>query len=305
MMIPAESSFGGTDMNAARRNLLAYALLLPSILIMTLCGILPMAFVAYYSVHDTFGGNSFIWVGADWFRETLADPEFHAALARSLGFSALALAVEVPLGIYIALRMPTKGIMGSVYIVFMTIPLLTPSLVVGYLWTALALPKAGLLYEVLAIFGLDLNMNNAVTAWLVLVAMDAWHWTSLVVLLCFAGLRAIPDDYYRAARIDGASNWSIFRYIQLPKLRTVLLVAILLRFVDSFIIYTEPYVVTHGGPGVSTTFLSHELVLKALVEFNLGEGGAMAVAYFLIVLCVSWAFFALVVPRRDAKAARP
>lgn len=289
-------------MNSERRNLLGYTLILPAVLILTLSGVLPMAFVVYYSLHDTFGGNSFIWVGADWFEQILVSPEFRAALARSLGFSALALAIEVPLGIFIALRMPTRGAMAAVYIVLMTIPLLTPSIVVGYLWTALTLPNAGLLYEALALFGVDLNMNRPVAAWLVLAAMDAWHWTSLVVLLCFAGLRAIPDDYYRAARIDGASNWSIFRYIQLPKLRTVLLVAILLRFVDSFIIYTEPYVVTHGGPGVSTTFLSHELVLKALAEFNLGEGGAMAVVYFLIVLCVSWAFFVLVVPRSGAKS---
>ena len=288
-------------MNSERQNLLGYALLLPAVLVLTLCGVLPMAFVAYYSLHDTFGGNSFIWVGTYWFTEILVAPEFHAALARSLGFSALALAIEVPLGIYVALRMPTRGAMAAVYIVLMTIPLLTPSIVVGYLWTALTLPNAGLLYEVLAPFGIALNMNKPVTAWLVLAAMDAWHWTSLIVLLCFAGLRAIPDDYYRAARIDGASNWSIFRYIQLPKLRTVLLVAILLRFVDSFIIYTEPYVVTHGGPGVSTTFLSHELVLKALAEFNLGEGGAMAVVYFLIVACVSRAFFVLVMPRSRAK----
>jgi glycerol transport system permease protein len=289
-------------MNSERQNLLGYTLLLPAVLVLTLCGVLPMAFVAYYSLHDTFGGNSFIWVGTDWFEQILAGPEFHAALARSLGFSALALAIEVPLGIYVALRMPTKGVMAAVYIVLMTIPLLTPSIVVGYLWTAMTLPKAGLLYEALAPFGLNLNMNKPVTAWLVLAAMDTWHWTSLVVLLCFAGLRSIPDDYYRAARIDGASNWSVFRYIQFPKLRTVLLVAVLLRFVDSFIIYTEPYVVTHGGPGVSTTFLSHELVLTALVEFNLGEAGAMAVVYFLIVLCVSWAFFRLVVPPSRTKS---
>jgi len=288
-------------MNSERQNLLGYTLLLPAVSILTLCGVLPMAFVAYYSVHDTFGGNSFIWVGADWFKRILAAPEFHAALARSLGFSALVLAIEVPLGVYIALRMPTKGVMAAVYIVLMTIPLLTPSIVVGYLWTALALPKAGLLYEVLAYVGLNLNMNKAVTAWLGLGAMDTWHWTSLVVLLCVAGLRAIPDDYYRAARIDGASNWSVFRYIQLPKLRVVLLVAVLLRFVDSFIIYTEPYVVTHGGPRVSTTFLSHELVQTSLVEFNLGEGGAMAIVYFLIVLCVSWAFFTLVTPKRGTE----
>ena len=287
-------------MNGNRQTLLGYTLLLPAILIMALCGVLPMLFVAYYSLHDTFGGNNFIWVGAEWFQRVVVDPDFHAALARSLGYSAMALAIEIPLGVYIALRMPTKGVLASVYIMLMTIPLLTPSLVVGYLWTALTLPQAGPLYEFLGLIGLTLNMNKAVIAWLVLAAMDAWHWTSLVVLLCFAGLRAIPDDYYRAARIDGASGWAVFRYIQLPKLRVVLLVAVLLRFMDSFIIYTEPTVVTRGGPGVSTTFLSHELVLKALVEFNLGEGGAMAVIYFLIVLAVSWAFFTLVVTRRRA-----
>ena len=289
-------------MNSDRQNLLGYVLLLPALFIMTLCGILPMAFVAFYSVHDTFGGNSFLWVGATWFKQILVSPDFHWALARSLGFTALVLAIEMPLGIYIALRMPTKGIMTSAYIVLMTIPLLTPSIVVGYVWAALALPKAGLIFEMLALFGLNLNMNNSVATWLVIAAMDMWHWTSLVVLLCFAGLRTIPDDYYRAARIDGASSWSVFRHIQLPKLRIVLLVAVLLRFMDSFIIYTEPYVVTRGGPGVSTTFLSHELVQTALVEFNLGEGGAMAVVYFFIVLCVSWAFFTLVISRRPVRA---
>ena len=259
-----------------------------------------MAFVAYYSVHDTFGGNDCFWVGADWFKQIVVAPDFHAALARSLGYSTMVLAIEIPLGIYVALRMPTKGYMASLYIVLMTIPLLTPTLVVGYLWTALTLRNSGPLAEILGFLGLTLNMNHRIVVWLVLAAMDAWHWTSLVVLLCYAGLRAIPDDYYRAARIDGASGLAVFRYIQLPKLRAVLLVAVLLRFMDSFIIYTEPYVVTRGGPGVSTTFLSHELVLKALVEFNLGEGGAMAIVYFLIVLCVSWAFFTLVTSKRGA-----
>src|SRR5215510_1296348 len=138
-------------MTSKRQNLLGYAFLLPAVLIMTLCGILPMAFVAYYSVHDTFGGNIFVWVGATWFKQVLVSPEFHAALARSLGFSALVLAIEVPLGIYVALRMPTKGVMASVYIALMTIPLLTPSLVVGYLWAALTLPQAGPLYEFLGL----------------------------------------------------------------------------------------------------------------------------------------------------------
>ena len=79
--------------------------------------------------------------------------------------------------------------------------------------------------------------------------MDVWHWTSLVVLLCYAGLRSIPDAYYQASLIDGASSWQVFRYIQLPKMKRVLIIALLLRLMDSFMIYTEPFVLTGGGPG--------------------------------------------------------
>ena len=79
--------------------------------------------------------------------------------------------------------------------------------------------------------------------------MDVWHWTSLVVLLAYAGLSAIPEAYYQAAKIDGASSWAVFRHIQLPKMKRVLTIAVLLRFMDSFNIYTEPFVLTGGGPG--------------------------------------------------------
>ena len=101
---------------------------------MTLTGVLPMMIVAYYSVHDTFAGNSFIWVGADWFFQVLASPDFRWALARSIGFSALVLTIQIPLGVFIALRMPASGFLSSFYIVLMAIPLLTPTIVVGYLW---------------------------------------------------------------------------------------------------------------------------------------------------------------------------
>ena len=278
----------------------AYFYLAPALIIMALCGVMPMMFVAYYSVHDTFAGNSFIWVGDDWYRAVLTSPEFFGALARSLGFSILVLLIEIPLGIFIALRMPASGPLSSFYIILMTIPLLTPSIVVGYLWKVLTLPHAGLLFETVQAIGLTLNMNNPFITWGVLVLMDAWHWTGLVVLLCFAGLRAIPHDYYRAAQIDGASAWKVFRYIQLPKLRLVLLIAILLRFMDSFMIYTEAYIITRGGPGVSTTFLSHELVQTATIQFDLGQGGAMSVIYFLIVLAVAALFFKFIVPREQS-----
>jgi len=270
---------------------------------MLVSGIVPAAFVAFYSVHDTFAGNSFVWVGADWYVSVLSSPEFWRALARSLGFAALVLLIEIPLGIYIALRLPPSGPLASLLIVLLAIPLLAPLIVVGYLWKVMSAPAIGLLPAAAGLLGLGYDMNNPVVVWATLLLMDAWHWTSLVVLLCYAGLRAISDDYYRAARIDGAGAWAVFRHIQLPRLRLVLLIAILLRLMDSLMIYAEAYVVTRGGPGVSTTFLSHELVQTATVEFDLGQGGAMSIIYLAFVLVISWAFFALIVPGRRGERA--
>jgi len=128
-------------------------------------------------------------------------------------------------------------------------------------------------------------------AWITLMFMEVWHWTPLVVLLAYAGLRAIPDAYYQAASIDGASAWAVFRYIQLPKMRGVLTIAVLLRFMDSFLIYAEPFVLTGGGPGNSTTFLSIYLVKIAVGQFDLGPAAAFSLIYFLIILLFSWLFY--------------
>jgi glycerol transport system permease protein len=273
------------------RNLEATALLAPAAIIMVMCGVVPLAFVAFYAVNDSFAGNSFIFVGLQWFKQVLLSSDFHWALIRSLGFALLSLSIQVPLGLYIALRLPRTGKLTSALVVAMALPMLTPSLVVGYLWKVMSLPNFGLLTSFFSLFGLNLDMDSKVWTWITLLLMDTWHWTSLVVLLCYAGLKAIPDDYYRAAKIDGASAWAVFSKIQLPKLKLVLSLAMILRFMDSFVIYTEAYVMTRGGPGVSTTFLSHELVQTATIQFDLGEGGAMAMIYFLIVALVSWLFF--------------
>jgi glycerol transport system permease protein len=140
--------------------------------------------------------------------------------------------------------------------------------------------------------GINYNyVQDPVAAWITVVVMDVWHWTSLVVLLCYAGLVSIPDAFYQAAKIDGASRWSVFRYIQLPKMNRVLIIAVLLRFMDSFMIYTEPFVVTGGGPGNETTFLSIDLVKMAIGQFDIGPAAAMSLVYFLIVLLVCWAFY--------------
>jgi glycerol transport system permease protein len=160
------------------------------------------------------------------------------------------------------------------------------------MWNIFALPEIGLMGKGLNNLGFDFNYTRQpLTAWFTVVLMDVWHWTSLVVLLAYAGLIAIPDAYYQAAKIDGARPWAVFRHIQLPKMKKVLTIAVLLRFMDSFMIYTEPFVLTGGGPGNSTTFLSIDLVKIALGQFDLGPAAAMSLIYFVITLLVSWVFY--------------
>jgi glycerol transport system permease protein len=270
----------------------AWFLVLPVLVLVAFSAVIPLMTVVNYSVQDTFGNNEFFWAGTDWFVQTLQSDRFWAALQRNLAFSLIILALEIPLGIFIALNMPKKGLGVPVCLVLMALPLLIPWNVVGTIWQVFGRVDIGLLGHTLEAIGLDYNyVRDPVDAWITVIVMDVWHWTSLVVLLCYAGLVSIPDAYYQAAKIDGASRWSVFRYIQLPKMKRVLLIAVLLRFMDSFMIYTEPFVVTGGGPGNSTTFLSIDLVKMAVGQFDLGPAAAMSIIYFLIILLLSWIFY--------------
>ncbi|WP_371348546.1 carbohydrate ABC transporter permease [Ancylobacter sp. IITR112] len=275
----------------------AWLLVAPVFLIVAFSAIVPIMTVVNYSVQDTFGNNQFFWNGLGWFQELL-DPStelggrFLDALWRNLLFSAIILAIEVPLGILVALSMPREGWKVAATLVIMALPLLIPWNVVGTIWQVFARGDIGLAGWAINALGIEYNYTgDPLAAWITIVVMDVWHWTSLVALLCYAGLKSIPDAYYQAARIDGASRWAIFTTIQLPKMKRVLLIAVLLRFMDSFMIYTEPFVLTGGGPGNATTFLSIDLVKIALGQFDLGKAAAMSLVYNLIVLALCWVFY--------------
>jgi glycerol transport system permease protein len=262
------------------------------LLIVAFNAVIPLMTVVNYSVQETFGDNQFFFEGVKWFDQVMHSARFHEALKRQLLFTAIILAIEVPLGVAIALAMPRKGLWASVCLVLMSMPLLIPWNVVGAMWNIFALPDIGLLGWTLNKLGIAYNYTRQpFAAWATLVAMDVWHWTSLVALLAYAGVSAIPDAYYQAAKIDGASAWAVFRHVQLPKMKHVLTIAILLRFMDSFMIYTEPVVLTGGGPGNATTLLSIDLVKIALGQFDLGPAAAMSLIYFFIILLLSWVFY--------------
>ena len=279
-------------MYAKTQNQMGWLYVLPVVVLVAFNAVIPLMAVVNYSVQETFGNNVFFFEGVKWFEQVLQSDRFHASLLRQLAFTGIILVIEVPLGVAIALAMPRKGPWVAVCLVLMALPLLIPWNVVGAMWNIFALPDIGMLGRTLNRLGLNYNYTQQpLSAWATLIAMDVWHWTSLVVLLAYAGLSAIPEPFYQAAKIDGASSWSVFRYIQLPKMKRVLTIAILLRFMDSFNIYTEPFVLTGGGPGNATTLLSIDLVKIALGQFDLGPAAAMSLIYFLIILLLSWIFY--------------
>lgn len=266
---------------------------LPVLLIVAFSAVIPLMTVVNYSVQDILDLNTRFFVGLQWYEETLADPRFIDAFARQVGFSATVLAIEVPLGIAVAKGISKTSRLTPLILIVLAIPLLIPWNVVGTIWQMFARPDIGLLGVAVNASGIAYNYTaEPLHAWLTLVAMDVWHWTSLVALLAFAGLTAIPNAFYQAAELDGASKWQVFRFVELPRLRGVLIIAVLLRLMDSFMIYTEPFVLTGGGPGNATTFLSQYLATMAVGQFDLGPAAAFSVIYFLFILLFCWLFYA-------------
>ena len=265
-------------MNHKPYNNRAWFFVLPVLVFVLFSSLVPMMTVVNYSVQDTMGQNHFFWNGAGWF-ENLLNPStdiggrFARALVRNIKFS----------------------------LVVIALPMLIPWNVVGTIWQIFARQDIGLLGAAVNAIGIHYNdTQDPLSAWCTIVAIDVWHWTSMVALLCYAGLKAIPDAFYQAARIDGARRWSVFVNIELPKLRRVLIIAVLLRFMESFMIYTVPSVVTGGGPGEATSFLSLDLVKIALGQVDLGNGAAYSLLYNLITVTVCWVFYT-VMTQLDAR----
>lgn len=268
----------------------AWALLIPSGLVMAFVGVLPLIAVVNYSVLDIFTLKQAFYVGADWYREIASSERFLYSLGRSLLFSAIVLCVQIPLGVGIALMLVHMGRWRTFLLMLLALPMVVPWNMIPSMWLNLLDLKTGLVGQVMSALGIGFDYKfTALHTWIVLVLMDTWHWLGLVVILAYAGLAGIPNDYYRAAAIDGASRLAVFRHIQLPKLAGVLSIAALLRFVDSFMIYTEAFSINAGGPQKATHFLAIDLG-EDIKAFSYGSAAARAMVYFLIVVTVAWVF---------------
>lgn len=263
-----------------------WLLFLPSLALVLFNAFLPICTVISYSLHNYFPSVPAEFLGLEQYRRLLSDPDFLGSLIRGLLFSVECMAIEIPLGLGIALALPKKGWAGGVSLGLIAIPLVIPWMTVGLMWRLITQQVVGPMPFFFSKLGVAFDMSKPVFAFQTVVLMDVWHWTPLVILLMSAGLTALPEEFYEAARIDGARSWRIFRYVTLPGLKSPLLVLLLLRFIDTFKIYDEVWVLTSGGPADTTSFLSIFTVRLGIGAFNLGYGSAVSLTFLYVVLTV-------------------
>ena len=264
----------------------AWLFAVPAFAVAAAITIVALIVAGGHAVLEIGGPDGRAFVGLAQVLGVLRDPALYGALLRSIVFSSSALAIELPLGVAVALAMPRRGVGAAGWIIVMALPLVTPWGVTGMMWKIVGDPHLGLSG---GLFG-SLAGGAAIPAWAMVVVMDVWHWTPLVALLCHAGLRAIPETHYRAARIDGASAAAVFRYVELPAIRRPMLIAVVFRIADSLAIYAEPLVMSGGGPGGRTTYFAQFLAELGLARFEMGAAGALSVLYLvaavpLVFLC--------------------
>ncbi len=278
----------------------AWLLVAPAFLVLAFIGAIPLVINTWHSFFDIFTLESKFWVGGEWYGEILGSSRFFESLGRSLMFSAVVLCVQFPLGLFIALSLPKSGWVRSFGLVLLALPLVVPWNMIPSIWLSFIDTETGYAGRLMAMAGIGFDHKfNAVHTWILLVVMDTWHWVGLIAILAYSGLASIAPSYYQAASIDQANRWQVFVYIELPKLSGVLIMALLLRFMDSFMIYVEAFGINAGGPRSATTFLSLDLG-EDIKGFNYGPAAARSVIYFFMTLTIVWAFWRMMTLQRDA-----
>lgn len=263
--------------------------MIPAFILISINAFVPLVVVFNYSFHHLYAGLGGEFVGFQKYMEVFAHPRFQKALIRTLTFSATVLAIEIPLGLSIAKFLPKEGTLGGIALMVIGLPLVLPWATIGLMWRLMMrsgqiIPSITQTFTGIAFHPIS-NVNHVFPG---IVMMDVWHWTPLVVILFAGGYQAIPDSYLNAAKIDGASSWRIFRHIELPNLKFPMLMAFLIRFMDSFKIYAEPWIMVGNGPQFSGEFLSTHIVSLALNEFNYGLAAAESIVYLLIALTIGY-----------------
>jgi multiple sugar transport system permease protein len=273
-----------------REKAFPYALLAPALLLLAALTVYPFFYILHTSVHRlTPAGETF--VGAQNFLRLLVDPFFYRAAVQTLVFTASALTLEFALGLALALLLDSQIRGRALWRALLLLPMILPPVVAGVTWRLIYNPGFGPLNGALRLVGVDTRrltwLADPKFALASVVLVDVWEWTPFVFLILLAGLQAIPEEPYEAARIDGSSPWQTFRHVTLPLLLPALLVALLLRTMDLVRLFDSVFILTQGGPGFATETLSLYIYKTAFRFYDFGYAAAASLALLGVTAALS------------------
>jgi multiple sugar transport system permease protein len=268
----------------------------PAALVMVLALAYPLVQSVWLSFHQWAIGaplSSATFIGLDNYRILLSDPNVWASIRVTLVFAFAVVVVEVALGVALALLLD-RNIRGmSVFRTIFILPMMVAPIVVGLVWRYLYNEQFGPFTTALKALGLPVIpwLSSPDMALISVIIADVWQWTPFIFILSLAALQSLPASAIEAARIDGATRWQTILHVKLPLMMPVIIVAALLRLIDAFKVLEVIYILTEGGPGLSTEILSLHIYKTAFTSQQLGRASALSNILLLIVTSLTLALF--------------
>ena len=203
-------------------------------------------------------------------------------------FTITSLVVEVALGMVLAVCLSKRIFGKGIAQILILIPMITTPVVVGLVWKMFYDPQFGTLNYFLSILGIESIdlLSGKGTALIALIIVDIWEWTPYVTLILLSGIQSLPSEPYEAIRVDGATSWQTFRYLTLPLLKPVISIAVVFRFMDLFKWMDTVYVISNGGPGISTETMSYYAYTNNFKFLEVGFSAAMCIIMLIIILVI-------------------
>jgi multiple sugar transport system permease protein len=273
----------------ARRRRSYLLFVAPALVVVGAVIIFPWAFTVWMSAFDWKIGSVAHFVGFDNYTQLATNKRFLESILHTFYFTLLAVIFPLILGTIAALifhrEFPLRGMLRSVF----TMPMMATPVAVALVWTMMFHPQQGVLNYLLSLVGLPPSLWVYSPTWVIpsLVLVEIWHWTPLIMLIVLGGLAALPTEPYESARLDGASEWQLFRYITLPLLAPFLIVAAVIRTIDALKAFDTIYVISQGGPGTASETINLYLYLQAFAFYNVGNASAVVVVFFVIILALA------------------
>ena len=271
-----------------------WLLTLPVILFILLMVAYPLFYTFQLSFHSwsMSAVKPMKFVGFANYIKMFNNPKFWQAWKLTLTYSVVCLAFETLIGLCIALLL-NRSFRGSGLVRTMfLLPIVATPVAIAIVWKMIYDPALGIIAFIMKAWGMNpvAWLGNSQTALGALMVMDIWEHSPQIMLICLGGLSGIPTDSLEAASIDGASNWQRLTKITLPLLSPTILVAMMLRLIDSLKTYDQIYATTQGGPGTSTQTINVLAYRQAFENFKFGEASATIVVFFLGLVLVTVVF---------------